>query len=230
MQETEARASEASVPQPSGPVSSPPPPSFLSLLPGAVERWRESHPSEEAWVWGFESGCLSFSSLQAALPTPPTHVLICAPGRMRVSGEKADPNVQDGLALLPAPTLARPGAPASLPPSSQALPAVSLLGVLLGPPRASHEASQATRRAREGDGGDAGRWAPRAQAPRGCPRPLTPKGASAPGVSPAALPGPPRRPYLVGGGRGFFHGPLPFLPCVLLVWLHPMIIALPLLA
>lgn len=175
-------------------------------------------------------GALAFQVSRLPCPPPPTHVLICAPGRMRVSGEKADPNVQDGLALLPAPTPARPGAPASLPPSSQALPAVSLLGVLLGPPRASHEASQAARRAWEGDGGDAGRWAPRAQAPRGCPQPLTPKGASAPGVSPAALPGPPRRPYLVGGGRGFFHGPLPFLPCVLLVWLHPMIIALPLLA
>lgn len=68
--------------------------------------------------------------------------------------------------------------------------------------------------------------------PRGYPQPLMPKGTSfdAKGVSPAALAGPPHRSYLVGGGRGFFHGRLPFLPCALLVWLHPMITALPLLA
>jgi len=213
MQETEAQVSETSLPQPAGPVLYRPP--HLCSLPlqehlrDGVDLTQVKKPASGASSPGASAFKLPDFPAPPFLPAPRQHcVLICAPGRVRVSRERADPNVQDGLGLLPNP-LACAGAQASLPPSSHTLPAESLLGVLLGPLRAqaaSHEASKAVRRTQEGDSRDAGWWAPKAQAPVGVFTAFDARGN-------VCIWGQPRRscwssaPFLPGGcGHGFFHG------------------------
>lgn len=113
-----------------------------------------------------------------------------------------------GWPCSPPHPLACAGAQASLPQSSRTLPAESLLGVLLGPPRAqaaSHEASKAVRRTREGASRDAGWWAPKAQAPVGVFTALDAKGN-------VCVWGPP---------RGSCWSSAPFLPGGWWSWLLP---------
>mgnify|MGYP007134186629 CR=1 FL=1 len=130
MQETEAQVSETSLPQPAGPVLYRPP--HLCSLPlqehlrDGVDLTQVKKPASGASSPGASAFKLPDFPAPPFLPAPRQHcVLICAPGRVRVSRERADPNVQDGLGLLPNP-LACAGAQASLPPSSHTLPALTI--------------------------------------------------------------------------------------------------------
>lgn len=151
------------------------------------------------------------SSFQASLPHPshpPTRCPHLCSRRVRVSRERADPTVQDGLALLPTPWPVRGPRPLSHSPPAPCLRSPSwecswgLHGPRLPLTRPARQSGEPEKEPAEMLGGGL----PRPRPPWGYSQHLMPKGTSAFGVRLAAPAGPLRRSYQVGGGRGFFHG------------------------